>query len=101
MRVIFSDRRRVCIYHLFVWSNWNFLHISQWIIISIIISSSRSSSSSSSSSSSRSSWGRCGVSSYNKENYDIHRSNEYQSWNNAIKNYKIIILRLVRLSHQI
>ena len=21
----------LCIYHLFVWSNWNFLHISQWI----------------------------------------------------------------------
>ena len=21
---------RLCIYHLFVWSNWNFLHISQW-----------------------------------------------------------------------
>ena len=24
----------LCIYHLFVWSNWNFLHISQWIILS-------------------------------------------------------------------
>ena len=23
----------LCIYHLFVWSNWNFLHISQWIIL--------------------------------------------------------------------
>ena len=23
----------LCIYHLFVWSNWNFLHISQWIIM--------------------------------------------------------------------
>ena len=23
----------VCIYHLFVWSNWNFLHISQWITL--------------------------------------------------------------------
>ena len=22
-----------CIYHLFVWSNWNFLHISQWITL--------------------------------------------------------------------
>ena len=22
---------RLCIYHVFVWSNWNFLHISQWI----------------------------------------------------------------------
>ena len=25
---------RLCIYHLFVWSNWNFLHISQWITLS-------------------------------------------------------------------
>ena len=24
----------LCIYHLFVWSNWNFLHISQWITLS-------------------------------------------------------------------
>ena len=24
---------RLCIYHLFVWSNWNFLHISQWITL--------------------------------------------------------------------
>ena len=24
----------LCIYHLFPWSNWNFLHISQWIILS-------------------------------------------------------------------
>ena len=23
----------LCIYHLFVWSNWNFLHISQWITL--------------------------------------------------------------------
>ena len=23
----------LCIYHLFVWSNWNFLHIFQWIIL--------------------------------------------------------------------
>ena len=23
----------LCIYHLFVWSNWNFLHISPWIIL--------------------------------------------------------------------
>ena len=23
----------LCIYHLFEWSNWNFLHISQWIIL--------------------------------------------------------------------
>ena len=23
----------LCIYPLFVWSNWNFLHISQWIIL--------------------------------------------------------------------
>ena len=21
---------RLCVYHLFIWSNWNFLHISQW-----------------------------------------------------------------------
>ena len=25
----------LCIYHLFVWSNWNFLHISQWITLPI------------------------------------------------------------------
>ena len=24
---------RLCIYHLLVWSNWNFLHISQWITL--------------------------------------------------------------------
>ena len=24
----------LCIYHSFVWSNWNFLHISQWITLS-------------------------------------------------------------------
>ena len=24
---------RLCIYHLFVWSNFNFLHISQWITL--------------------------------------------------------------------
>ena len=23
----------LCIYHLFLWSNWNFLHISQWIFL--------------------------------------------------------------------
>ena len=23
----------LCLYHLFVWSNWNFLHISQWITL--------------------------------------------------------------------
>ena len=23
----------LCLYHLFVWSNWNFLHVSQWITI--------------------------------------------------------------------
>ena len=23
----------LCIYYLFVWSNWNFLHISQWITL--------------------------------------------------------------------
>ena len=23
----------LCIYHMFVWSNWNFLHISQWITL--------------------------------------------------------------------
>ena len=23
----------LCIYHLFLWSNWNFLHISQWITL--------------------------------------------------------------------
>ena len=23
----------LCIYHLFIWSNWNFLHISQWITL--------------------------------------------------------------------
>ena len=23
----------LCIYHLFVWSNWNFFHISEWIIL--------------------------------------------------------------------
>ena len=27
----------LCIYHLFVWLNWNFLHISQWITFIIII----------------------------------------------------------------
>ena len=26
-------RAGLCIYHLFVWSNWNFLHISQWITL--------------------------------------------------------------------
>ena len=25
----------LCIYHLFVWSNWNFLHISQWFTLPI------------------------------------------------------------------
>ena len=23
----------LCLYHLFIWSNWNFLHISQWITL--------------------------------------------------------------------
>ena len=32
LRVLFSRTDSgLCIYHLFVWSNWNFLHNSQWI----------------------------------------------------------------------
>ena len=27
----------LCIYHLFVWSNWNFLHISKWTTLSRLI----------------------------------------------------------------
>ena len=30
--LILQDRFGLCIYHLFVWSNYNFLHISLWII---------------------------------------------------------------------
>ena len=30
-RLIHQDRFGLCIYHLFVWSNFNFLHNSQWI----------------------------------------------------------------------
>ena len=33
MRVIFRTGARLCIYHLLVWSNLNFLHISQWITL--------------------------------------------------------------------
>ena len=34
LRVSFSRTGAgLCIYHLFVWSNLNFLHISQWIIL--------------------------------------------------------------------
>ena len=34
MHVIFRTDAGFCIYHLFVWSNLDFLHISQWITLS-------------------------------------------------------------------